>query len=43
MATSPSTSEEEFARWLATHPRATLLEIAAFLATRDLLAPPARR
>jgi len=43
MAASPSTPEEEFARWLAAHPAATLLEVAAFLATRDLLAPPAGR
>ena len=36
-------AREALARWLAAHPQATLLEIAAFLATRGLIAPPTTR
>jgi hypothetical protein len=36
---APPGPEEQFARWLAAHPAATLLEIAAFFAARALLGP----
>ena len=41
MSASPD-PEEAFARWLAAHPAATLLEIAAFFAQRGRPVPPAR-
>ncbi len=39
MSAALPTPEEHFAHWLAAHPAATLLEIAAFFAARALLGP----
>jgi len=36
---APPGPEEQFARWLAAYPAATLLEIAAFFAAHALLNP----